>query len=190
VAEAELDDGNEIWRRFLRKNWTAVAVFVAAAVLASISAVLVYLWVVGNAQSTGLVPSILAQWAMAHIVTFLLRLILWEILFIGIPVIVAALVGWPWWRRLPSEERKENRLFGTRSRATSGGGGSISVLVFVAFCIKVFIDGKWNAPIASWTFDYLVYSLFWSVIWILIIFGIPIAFGIIWWISYKMKKSS
>jgi hypothetical protein len=121
VAEAELDDGNEIWRRFLRKHWTAVAVFVAAAVLASIGAVLVYLWVVGNAQSTGLVPSILTQWAMAHIVTFLLRLILWEILFIGIPVIVAALVGWLWWRRLPSEGRKENRVFGIRSRATSGG---------------------------------------------------------------------
>ena len=61
---------------------------------------------------------------------------------------------------------------------------------FIAFCIKVYLDGNWNVAISTWTFDYLVYSLLWAFIWILIIFGIPIALGIVLWIGYQMKKKS
>jgi len=125
---------------------------------------------------------------MGHLVTFLLHLIFWEVLFIGIPVIIAAVAGWLWWRKLPDEERKEYHFFGTRSRATSGGGGGISLLHFIVFCIKVFTDGNWDVAFATWTFDYLVYSLLWALIWILIIFAIPVALGIIWWIQHEMKK--
>jgi len=165
-----------------------VVLFVVGAILASIGAILVYLWFVGHAQLTGLVPATLDLWTMGHLVSFLLHLILWEVLFIGIPAILAAVAGWLWWKRLPDEEKKEYHFFGTRSRATGGGGGSISLLLLIAFCIKVFTDGNWNVAFATWTFDYLVYSLLSALIWILIIFGIPIALGIIWWINHEMKK--
>jgi hypothetical protein len=79
-------------------------------------------------------------------------------------------------------------FFGKRSRATSGGGGAVSLLFFVAFCIKVFIDGKWGVAFAAWTFDYVVYSMLWILIWIVVIFGIPIAVGVVWWIRHEMKK--
>jgi hypothetical protein len=188
MAETESENGREAWKRFLRKHWNMLVLFAAGAVLASIGAILVCLWFVGDAQLTGLVPTTLGLWTMGHLVTFLLSLILWEVLFIGIPAIIAAVAGWLWWKKLPDEEKKEYHFFGTRSRATSGGGGSISLLVFIAFCIKVFTDGKWNVAFATWTFDYLVYSLLWALIWILIIFGIPAAIGIIWWIRHEMKK--
>jgi hypothetical protein len=188
MAETESENGCAIWKKFLRKHWNMLVLFVAGAILASIGAILVYLWFVGDAQSTGLVPTTLGLWTMGYLVTFLLHLILWEVLFIGIPVIIAAVAGWLWWRRLPDEEKKEYHFFGTRSRATSSGSGGISLLVLIAFCIKVFTDGNWNAAFATWTFDYLVYSLLWALIWILIIFGIPIAIGIIWWINHEMKK--
>ncbi len=188
MAETGSEKGSEIWKKFLTKHWNMVVLFVVGAILAAIGAILVYLWFVGDAQSTGLVPTTLGLWTMGHLVTFLLHVIFWEVLLIGVPVIVAAVAGWLWWKKLPDEEKKEYHFFGTRSRATSGGGGSISLLVFIAFCIKVFTDGNWNVAFAAWTFDYLVYALLWALIWISIIFGIPIALGIIWWVRREMKK--
>ncbi len=187
MVETGLENGSEIWKKFLRKHWIMVVLFVAGVILLSTGAILVGLWFAGDAQSTRLVPSTLRLWTMGHLVNFLLHLIFWEVLFIGIPAILAAIAGWLWWRKLPDEERKEYHFFGTRSRATSGGGG-ISLLHFIVFCIKVFIDGKWNVAISTWTFDYLVHSLLWALIWILIIIGIPAALGIIWWINHEMKK--
>jgi len=188
MAETGSENGSEIWKKFLRKHWNMVVLFVVGAILASIGAVLVYLWFVGDAQSTGLVPTTLGLWTMGYLVTFLLHVIFWEALLIGVPVILAAVAGWLWWKKLPDEEKKEYRFFGTRSRATSGGGGSVSLLVLIVFCIKVFTDGNWNVAFATWTFDYLVYSLLSALIWVLIIFGIPIGLGIIWWIRHEMKK--
>jgi hypothetical protein len=189
TGEAVEENGSE-WKRFLRKHLNMVALFVVAVVLASASAVYVFLWFVGDAQSTSMVPATLGLWTMGNLVTFILYAIFWELLLIGVPAALAAVAGWLWWRRLPSEEKKDYHFFGTRSRTTSGGGG-ISLLFFVAFCIKVFIDGNWNVAFATttWTLDYIVYSMLWILIWILVIFGIPVAIGVVWWISHKMKKN-
>jgi hypothetical protein len=62
--------------------------------------------------------------------------------------------------------------FGKRSRSTGGGGG-FSLLLFIAFCIKVYIDGKWAVPIVTFTVDYVVCSLVAILVWALVIFGIP-----------------
>ena len=188
AGEIVSENESDAWKKFLRKHWNMVAVFVVGAILASIGAILVFLWFVADAQSTGMVPTTLSLWTMGHMVTFTLHLILWEVLFVGVPVIIAAAGGWLWWTKLPDEEKKEYHFFGKRSRATSGGGGAISLLFYIAFFIKVWMDGNWNVAFATWTFDYLVYSMLTVLIWILIIFGIPIVLGIIWWIRHEMKK--
>jgi hypothetical protein len=121
-------------------------------------------------------------------VTSTLHLIFWELLFIGIPAIIGAVAGWQWWKRLPEEEKKEYQFFGKRSRTTSGGSG-VSLLFFIAFCIKVFIDGNWNVAVASWTLDYVVGSIVTILVWTAIIFGIPAAIGGIWWIHHEIKKN-
>lgn len=187
ASEPESESGSKVWKKFLRKHWNLVALFIIGVVLAAIGAIFIFLWFVGDAQATGLVPSTIRHWSMGHLVTFLLHLILWEVLLIGIPVIIAAAVGWLWWKKMPDEERKEYHFFGTRSRTTSEGGG-LSLLHFIVFCIKIYIDGNWNTPFATWTFDYLIYSCIWALIWILIIFGIPIAIGIILYLNHEMKK--
>lgn len=184
--EAEVENGSA-WKRFLRKHWSIVAFFVVAVILAFIGAIYVYLWFVGDAQSTGLVPSILGDWTMGHIVTFILNLIFWELVFIGIPVIVGAVAGWQWWRRLPAEEKREYHFFGRRSR-TTGGSGGFSLFLFIVFAIKVYIDGKWNEAISEWTLDYVVGSMITILIWMAVIIGIPAAIGIVWWIRHEMKK--
>ena len=192
MVETELENGEKIWKKFLRKHWNIVVLFVVGAILVSIGAIFVYLWVVGDAQLTGLIPATLGLWAMGHIVTFLLHLIFWEAILIGIPVILAAVVGWLWWKKLPDDEKEEYKrghLFGKRSRRTEGGEG-ISFLIFIVFIIKIYLDGNWNVAFATWTFDYLVYSCLWALIWVLIIFGIPIVIGGTWWLHREMKKKS
>jgi hypothetical protein len=192
TVETGSADRSEIWKRFLMRHWKMIAVFIAGAVLLFIGAILVYLWLVGYAQSIGLVPATLGLWTMGYLVTFILHLIFWEILFIGIPAIVAVVIVYLWWKKLPAEEKEEYqraRFFGTRSRTTSGGGGGISFLAFIVFCIIVFTDGNWNLAFGTWTLDYLVYTYLWALILVLLVFGIPMALGLIWWIRHEMKKN-
>jgi hypothetical protein len=192
MTEPENEQSRQIWRTFVRKHWSMIALFIVAAVIAVIGAILVFLWFVGDAQATSLVPSTLNLWTMGYFITFLLYALLWEVVIIGIPVIVfVAAMYFFWWKKLPAEERSEYRrghLFGKRSRRRDGGG-AISFLVNIGFIIKVYVDGNWNVPIATWTVDYLVYSYLWVIIWMVIIFGIPLAIGAIWWIHREMKKN-
>jgi hypothetical protein len=78
--------------------------------------------------------------------------------------------------------------FGRRSRSASGSGG-VSLLFFFAFCIKVFIDGNWNAAISTFTLNYVVDSMITILGWFLIIFGIPIVIGLTWWIRREIRKT-
>jgi hypothetical protein len=189
TTETEPKNSHNGWKAFLRKHWKIAALFVVGAVLALVGTILVFLWLVADTQSTGMVPTSLGLWTMGNMVTFILHVIFWEILLIGIPAIIGGVVGWQWWKRLPDEEKKGYHFFGTRSR-TTGSGGGISVLFFIAFCIKVFIDGNWDVAVGYWTVDYVVGSMISILIWVVIIFGVPATLGVIWWISSEMKKKS
>ena len=180
-------DVDSDWKRFMRKPWRTVATFVVAGILAIASAVYVFLWFVGNAQSTGLVPRTLGLWTMGNLVSFILDAIFWELLLVGIPVVVAVVGGWLLWKRLSDEEMRGYRLFRKRSRTTRGGGG-VSLFFFIAFAIKVYLDGNWNVPISTWTLDYVVGSMVLILEWTLIILGIPAAIAVVWWTRHVMKK--
>ncbi len=193
MVETKSENVEKIWKIFLRRHWKMLVLFVVAGAIAVAGAVYVFLWFVKDAQVTGLVPMTLNLWTIGHIVTFVLHLIFWLVIFIVIPVIITvAAIYFLWWKRLPDEERKEYKrrhLFGKRSRKTDGGG-AISLLINIVFIIKVYFDGNWDKPIATWKLDYLVYSYLWAMVWILIIFGIPIAIGATWWLRHEMKKGS
>lgn len=173
------------WRRFMKKHWRAVALFGLGGALAIAWAVYVFVWFVSNAQSSGLVPSMLGLWTIGNLVTFLIDAVLWELLLVGVPVAVAVGVAWQWIKKLPGEEWKGYRLHG-RKRTTGGGGGSL--LFFIAFCIKVYVDGKWNVPIATFTLDYVVGSAILILVLAAIIFGVPAAIALTWWLSRETKK--
>ena len=175
------------WKRFVRKHWGAVAILAVAVILAIAGAVYVLWWFTGNAQSAGLVPSTLNLWTMGNVVTFILHLIFWELVLVGIPVAVGAIAGWQWWKRLPAEE-KEYHIFGRRSQSRNAEG-AISPLLFIAFAIKVYVDGNWNVAIASWKLDYVVGSMITILVWIVAIFAIPATIGILWWIRHELGKT-
>lgn len=188
MSETGSVNGSEGGKQFFRRHWKMFLLFVVGGVIAAIGAILVLLWFVGNAQATGMVPTTLGQWTMGDLVSFLINLIFWEVLSIGIPVILAVVVVWQWWKKLPSEEKREYRPFGPRSR-TSKGGNAMSLLVLIAFCVKISLDGNWNLAFSAWTFDYLVYSMLTALMWVLIIIGIPIALGLIWWINHERRMT-
>ncbi len=187
TEETETENDSGAWKKFFKKHWNMLVYWIMAAIFAAIGAILVYLWFIDEAQSTSMVPMLLGQWTMGHLVTFILHLVFWELLLIGIPVAIAAIVGWLWWKQIPDAERKEYEFFGKPSRTENGGGG-ISFLFFIAFCIKVYIDGKWDVTIASWTLEYVVDSMITILVWSVIIFGIPaIIIGLIW-LSRQIRK--
>ncbi len=173
--------------KFIKKHWVIFALFIVAVVLASVGAIYVFVWFTANAQSTGLVPSTLNLWAMNHLVVFILYAVFWELLLIGIPVAVGAVVGWQWWRRLPYDVKSEYNLSGRGSRS-SRFGGAVSPLLFVAFALKICVDGNWNAAISTYTLDYVVGSMVTILIWIAAIFAIPATIGLIWWVHHEINK--
>jgi hypothetical protein len=187
MQEKAADNESKGWKEFLRKHRIVFALFVVAAVMIVLGAVYVFLWFVGDAQSIGMVPSVLGMWSMGHFVTFTLHLIFWEIVLVGIPLVLAGVAGWLWWRKLPSEEKMEHHFFGRRSR-TTGGSGGVSLFFFIAFCIKIYLDGKWSTPIGTWTLNYVVYSMLSILAWVVVIFGIPAVIVGIWWLSRGMRK--
>ncbi len=187
TTEAGVEKGHG-WTNFLRRHGSILTLFVIIVILLVIGSVYVFWWFAGQAQATRLVPSVLRFWTMAHVIVFILSLILWELVFIGIPSVIGAVAGWQWWRRLPEEEKRGYHFFGRRSRTTGGGGGA-SLLFFIAFAIKVYVDGNWNIAISTWTLDYVVGSIVTILIWMAAIFGIPIAIGILWWLSQNVKKA-
>jgi hypothetical protein len=186
-----MTENEKIWKVFLRRHGKMFGLFVAAAVAAVICEFIVFIWFVGEAQATGLVPSSLGSWTMGYCLTFILHLIFWEIVLVVIPVIIFIVAVYKlWWEKLPGAERKEykrRKLFGKSTRKTDAGEG-ISFLVTIFFIIKVYLDGNWNRPFASWDFDYLVYSWLTALMWVLIIFGIPILIGGLWWLNKERKK--
>jgi hypothetical protein len=175
------------WQMFLRKHWPAFAAFIAAAILAVAGAIYVFVWFTGNAQSTGLVPAVLDMWTMGNIVAFILHAIFWELVLIGIPVAIGAIVAWQWWKRLPEEEKQQYRLSRKGSKSNRAGG-AISPLLFIAFALKIYFDGKWNVAISTYTLNYVVGSMVTILLWIVAIFAIPATIGIIWWIHHEMNK--
>jgi hypothetical protein len=177
------------WMRFLRNHWYILVLFIIGVVSAAVGAVYVFLWYTANAQASSLVPKTLALWTMGNVLTFILNLVFWELVLVGVPVIIVAVVGWMWWRRLPDGKKSEYHISDSRPRSTSGSSGIFSVLFWIAFSIRVYFEGNWNVPVSTWTLDYFVYTGAWTLIWMLVIFGIPASvIGILWWISHERTR--
>ena len=185
TSEVEAEQGSE-WKRFMKKHWVVVAIFVLAIILAAAFAVYVFWWFTGYAQTTCLVPSTLGSWSMANLVFFILNLLFWELVLIGIPAAIGAVIGWQWWKRLPEEE-KVPHLFGRSSRSRNASG-AVPTLLFIAFAIKVYIDGNWNETISNYTLNYVVGSMITVLAWTAIIIGIPSTIVAIWWLHREMHR--
>ena len=82
----------------MRRHWRVAAFLVFGAALVFAGSVYVFLWFVGNAESSGQVPITLGLWTTSHLVTFILYAVFWEPLPVGIPIVIAVVMGWQWWK--------------------------------------------------------------------------------------------
>jgi len=179
---------DETWKKFVKNHLNMLIFWIISAIVAAIGAVYVYQWFATDAQSTNMVPSILGQWSLSHMITFILHLVFWELLIIGIPVAILAILGWLWWKQIPTEERNEYKFFGKGTKSERGGEG-FSFLFFVAFCLKVYIDGNWDMPISAWTLEYVVDSVITLLFWGAIVVGIPaIIIGLLYLVNQAKKE--
>ena len=191
----ELKTEEAIWIKFLRRHWKIVVIIGAGLITAGIGALLIFLAFKDWAIFNSIVPADLGQWTLGYTFTFILNLILWEFLSIGLPVIAAAAVIFlQWWNKLPDDEKeeytKERKKTTPRSGITAGTGGSIVWgLTLIVWLIMVYADGKWDLPFQSWQTDYLIMSSLTAFLWVLLIAGIPVAIFVIWWIRRELKTA-
>lgn len=194
MVENQAENEKEIWVKFLQKHWKITLLMVSGLIVAGIGGLFVFLWVKDVTIATSPVLATFGQWTIGYVVTFILNLILWEFLIIGIPVIAAVVVIiLQWWNKLPDDEKeeykKEPKKRTPRSGMTAGGGGGIVwFLTFLVWLIIVFNDGNWNLVFQAWPVDYLIYSSLTAFLWVLLVAGIPVTIFVIWWIRREMKS--
>jgi hypothetical protein len=164
-------------RRFIRRHWKMLSVFGVIGAAAVVAAVLVLTWFVATAQATGFVPAVLGEWTVGYFINFVLHLIFWELLLVGSWVaVVVGVLGYRWWNSLSPEEKVRPK------RGRREGGDAFGFLIFITWLIVVWLDGRWALPFEAWTINNWVYSFLAAVGWDLLIFGIPILLGFVWWI--------
>jgi hypothetical protein len=178
--ESSREPSNEAWKKFLRRHGKATLSFVGAIAVAVIVALYVFLRVVADAQATGLVPVMLGQWTIGYLFTFVLTLILWELVFLASWVgPAAAVVYLRWYRNLPEEERKEYEG-GSRRGRSAGRDSGFSFFVGLVWLVIVWTTGIWNLAFQAWTFNDLVFSLLTACLWVLLIVGVFGAMYVVW----------
>ena len=173
------------WKKFAKRHRSMIALWIVLGILFIAGAVYVFMDFAADAQASGLVPGSLGSWSVGHIFTFLINLLFWEALFIGIPALITIIAIYMlWWKGLPLHEREEYeraKLF--HSSDGSKGGSACSLFFYILLMIKVYMDGNWDLPISAWSFDYLVGSILWIILVIAVLAGVPMALYAIWYFS-------
>jgi hypothetical protein len=183
IVETGEKPKGETWKKFVRRHKGMTALIVGAMGAAVVVAPLVFLWVVGDAQATDLVPDVLGRWTVGSVFTFLLQLLLWELILVVswvIPLVVVIYLGW--YRKLPAEERKEYEGGPRRSRS-AGEDSGFSFFVGIVWLAIVWLDGNWNRQFEDWAFTDWVYSWLAAALVVLVIVGIPAIIWLVWTLS-------
>ena len=165
---------------FLLKYWKMTLVVVVVSIAAVAVGLFVFLSVVANAIASALVPVTLGQWSVGTIVTFVLNLAFWELVFVFTWVIPVIIGIYYWYTKLPEEDHRGWKPSGRRE-----SGDFIGFMVGMTWLLMLWIDGRWNLTLDSWTFNDWVFSWLTAAGWDLIIFGIPATIIIIIWLVFR-----
>ncbi|NVM17964.1 MAG: hypothetical protein HWN80_09625 [Candidatus Lokiarchaeota archaeon] len=182
------------WQKKIKEHWKPFVIAIIACICAFIGALIVLIWFIGSSPIGAYGEAFIGDWNLDWMVGFIILIIGWELLFVGIPAgLFFGLGGYLWWRRLPAEEKQEfkdrEKKNKHRKRNTGGGGGG-SLFMFIAYCIYIGIQGNYYTPFGALPYTYWLYACFFTVMWILIIFGIPAGIIlIIVYFTYWRKKS-
>jgi len=176
----------EFWKGFIKKHQNAFIALIIGCICIIVGAFLVLFWIIEINPFVNPRTGTFNDWTLNYIVGLIILLILGELLFVGVPAgLFFGVGGYLWWRKLPEEEKqefKEREKKETHRKKDYGGGGGFSFFMFIAYCIYIAVDGNYNAPFGSRSYSYWIYSWFLTLMWIIIVLGIPV--GIILLIVY------
>jgi len=174
------------WKNKIKEHMYAFVIMVIAGVCVIAGILIVLFWFIGASPLGGYGTWTFNQWSLSTLILFVLFLVLFELLFVGVPTgLFFGIGGYLWWRRLPAEEKQEFKDREKKEKHTKrnwGGGGGFSFFIFIAYCIYIAVDGRFDATFGSEPYTYWVYSWFLTIMWILIVLGVPA--GIILLIVY------
>jgi branched-subunit amino acid ABC-type transport system permease component len=193
-----LENTNEInntdfWKKKINEHWKVFIVIIIAGICVAIGVILVLIWFVETSDIGLQGTATFDQWSLAWVVGFIIILILWELLFVGIPVgLFFGVGGYLWWRKLPEEEKQEfkgREKDAKRHRKKNMGG--FSFFMFIAYCVYIAIEGNFFTPFGNLPYSYWLYAYLWTIMWLLIIVGIPGAIiGLIYFKKWLNKPSN
>lgn len=177
----------EFWKDFIKKHEIAIIAVIIGVICLVIGALFVLFRFMETTPLGGQGTWTFNDWTLNYIVGFIILVILWELLFVGIPAgLFFGVGGYLWWRQLPEEEKLEFKAReATHKKKDWCGGGGFSFFMFIAYCIYIAVDGNYNAPLGSQPYTYWIFSWFLTLMWIIVVFGIPV--GIILLIVYFTK---
>ncbi len=181
----ELSD-EQFWKKKIKEHVPLLIVVVIAVVFAFIGALVVIIWFIETSPIGAQGTALIGDWSLDWIVGFYILVILFELLFVGIPAgLFFGVGGYIWWKRLPDEEKAEFKAREKKNKhrkRNAGGSSGGGLLMFIAYAIYMGVQGNYYAPFSSQPYSYWVYAMFYTLMWLVIIFGIPI--GIILIIVY------
>jgi len=158
-------------RLLLKNHWKALIAVIIAGVIAFTGAIMVFVWFV---QTSNIASLTISELSVASALWFIINLILWELLFVGLPsLIIFGLGGFLWWSGLSPKDKKDLKSKDKKSHSRSGGD-AFEFLMFIAFIIYLLADGTFFTPFGDLPISYWLFSCLWSFIWLLILVGIPL----------------
>ena len=173
----ELSD-EQFWKKKIKEHIPLLIVVIIAVVFAFIGALVVIIWFIETSPIGAQGTALIGDWSLDWIVGFYILVILFELLFVGIPAgLFFGVGGYIWWKRLPDEEKAEFKAREKKNKhrkRNAGGSGGGGLLMFIAYAIYMGVQGNYYAPFSSQPYSYWVYGMFYTLMWMLIIFGIPI----------------
>ncbi len=169
-------DNEKFWFQKIKQYWQMFVLMIIAGIIAIAGAIIVLIWHMETSPIGLQGTATIGQWTLAWVWTFFIVLILWELLFVGVPAgIAAGLVYYFWWRNLPEEEKAEFKSREKKDKRARNGTGAFNILLFIAYSIYMLINGHFNTPFGDMPYRFWIYACFLTIGWLLIIFGIPAA---------------
>lgn len=191
--EENIKEPEQFWKDKIKEHWLAFTLCIIGGICCVIGAVIVLIWFMETTPIGLYGEATFDQWSLNWMVGFIILLVLWELLFVGLPAgLVFGLGGWLWWSRLPLDERQEIKDFnnrGDKKRKHRNISGAFNIFLFISFCIYMIINGSYFAEFGSQPYSYWLYSYLQTIAWLLIIFGIPGAIiGVIAYFTFYRKR--